>query len=52
MIEEIITNNLPDENKVTYTADAVYNIVTNKLIVIYLLVSAINDTSRDSVWDS
>ena len=32
MIEEIITNNLPDEKKVTYTADAVYNIVTNKLI--------------------
>ena len=32
MIEEIITNNLPDEKKVTYTADGVYNIVTNKLV--------------------
>ena len=32
MIEEIITNNLPEENKVTYTADGVYNIVTNRLI--------------------
>ena len=32
MIEEIITNNLPEEKKVTYTADGVYNIVTNKLI--------------------
>ena len=32
MIEEIITNNLPKEKKVTYTADAVYNIVTNKFI--------------------
>ena len=32
MIEEIITNNLPDEKKVTYTAAAVYNIVINKLI--------------------
>ena len=32
MIEEIITNNLPEEKKVTYTADAVYNIVTNKFI--------------------
>ena len=30
MIEEIISNNLPEEKKVTYTADAVYNIVTNK----------------------
>ena len=30
MIEEIITNNLPKEKKVTYTADAVYNIVTNR----------------------
>ena len=30
MIEEIITNNLPEEKKVTYTADGVYNIVTNK----------------------
>ena len=32
MIEEIITNNLPEENKVTYTADGVYNIVTNRLV--------------------
>ena len=32
MIEEIITNNLPEEKKVTYTADEVYNIVTNKFI--------------------
>ena len=32
MIEEIITNNLPEEKKVTYTADGVYNIVTNKFI--------------------
>ena len=32
MIEDIITNNLPEEKKVTYTADAVYNIVTNKFI--------------------
>ena len=32
MIEEIITNNLPEEKKVTYTADGVYNIVTNRLI--------------------
>ena len=30
MIEEIIINNLPEQKKVTYTADAVYNIVTNK----------------------
>jgi len=30
MIEEVITNNLPKEKKVTYTADAVYNIVTNR----------------------
>ena len=34
MIEEIITNNLPEQKKVTYTADAVYNIVTNKFIKI------------------
>ena len=34
MIEEIITNNLPEEKKVTYTADGVYNIVTNKLVKI------------------
>ena len=34
MIEEIITNNLPEEKKVTYTADGVYNIVTNRLIKI------------------
>ena len=34
MIEEVLTNNLPEEKKVTYTADAVYNIVTNKLIKI------------------
>ena len=32
MTEEIITNNLPEEKKVTYTADTVYNIVTNKFI--------------------
>ena len=32
MIEEIITNNLPEEKKVTYTADGVYNIVTNRFI--------------------
>tara|TARA_B100001250_G_scaffold151958_1_gene130418 strand:+ start:3619 stop:4173 length:555 start_codon:yes stop_codon:yes gene_type:complete len=32
MIEEIITNNLPDEKKFTYTADDVYNIVTNRLV--------------------
>ncbi len=32
MIEEIITNNLPEHKKVTYTADAVINIVTNKFI--------------------
>ena len=30
MIEEIITNNLPEEKKVTYTSDVVYNIVTNR----------------------
>ena len=34
MIEEIITNNLPEEKKVTYTADVVYNIVTNRLVKI------------------
>ena len=32
MIEEIITNNLPEEKKVTYTANGVYNIVTNSFI--------------------
>ena len=32
MIEEIITNNLPEEKKVTYTADGVYNIVINRFI--------------------
>ena len=32
MVEEIITKNLPDEKKVTYTADGVYNIVTNRLV--------------------
>ena len=32
MIEEVITNHLPVEKKVTYTADGVYNIVTNKLV--------------------
>ena len=32
MIEEIITNNLPEEKKVTYTADGVYNIVTNRFV--------------------
>ena len=31
MIEEIITNNLPDEKKVTYTSNGVYNIVINRL---------------------
>ena len=30
MIEEIITNDLPTEKKVTYKADGVYNIVTNR----------------------
>ena len=34
MIEEIITNNLPEEKKVTYTANAVYNIVTNRFVKI------------------
>ncbi len=34
MIEEIITNNLPEEKKVTYTADGVYNIVTNRFVKI------------------
>jgi len=34
MIEEIITNNLPEEKKVTYTSDVVYNIVTNKIVKI------------------
>jgi hypothetical protein len=34
MIEEIITNNLPEEKKVTYTSDGVYNIVTNRIIKI------------------
>ena len=34
MIEEIITNNLPEEKKVTYTSDEVYNIVTNRIIKI------------------
>ena len=34
MIEEIITNNLPDEKKVTYTSNGIYNLVTNKLIKI------------------
>jgi len=34
MIEEIITNDLPEEKKVTYTADRVYNIVTNRLVKI------------------
>ena len=34
MIEEIITNNLPEEKKVTYTADRVYNIVTNRIVKI------------------
>ena len=34
MIEEIITNNLPEEKKVTYTADGGYNIVTNRLVKI------------------
>jgi len=34
MIEKIITNNLPKEKKVTYTADGVYNIVINRFIKI------------------
>ena len=34
MIEEIITNNLPEEKKVTYTSDGVYNIVTNRFVKI------------------
>ena len=34
MIEEIITNSLPDEKKVTYTANGVYNVVTNKFVKI------------------
>ena len=34
MIEEIITNNFPEEKKVTYTADGVYNIVTNRFLTI------------------
>ena len=34
MTEEIITNNLPEEKKVTYKADGVYNIVTNRLTII------------------
>ena len=34
MIEEIITNNLPEEKKVTYTANGMYNIVTNRFIKI------------------
>jgi len=29
MIEEIITNDLPNKRKATYTSDGVYNIVTN-----------------------
>jgi len=32
MIEEIITNNLPDEKKVTYSTDGIYNIVTNRMV--------------------
>jgi len=34
MTEEIITNNLPIEKKVTYTANGVYNIVNNRFIKI------------------
>ncbi len=34
MIEEIITNNLPNEKKVTYTSDKVHNIVTNRMVKI------------------
>ncbi|MAW21712.1 MAG: hypothetical protein CMD16_04895 [Flavobacteriales bacterium] len=34
MIEEIITNNLPEGKKVTYTTDGVYNIVTNRFVKI------------------
>ena len=34
MIEEIITNNLPEEKKVTYTSDGVHNIVINRLVKI------------------
>lgn len=32
MIEEIITNNLPNEKKVTYTSDKVHNIVINRIV--------------------
>ena len=32
MVEEIITNNLPEEKKVTYRANGVYNIVNNRLV--------------------
>jgi hypothetical protein len=32
MIEEILTNNLPQEKTLTYTSDAFYNIVINKFI--------------------
>ncbi len=34
MTEEIITNNLPKEKKVTYTSVQVYNIVTNRIVKI------------------
>ena len=36
MTEVVIVNNLPNEKKVTYSTDGVYNIVTNKLEVITL----------------
>ena len=34
MIEEIITKSLPEEMQVTYKADAVFNIVTNRFVKI------------------
>ena len=32
MIEEIIVNNLPSEKVVSYKANGIYNIVTNRLV--------------------
>ena len=32
MIEEVITNHLPIEKKVSYKTDGVYNIVTNRFV--------------------
>ena len=31
MIEEIVTNNLPEEKKITYTSDFIYNVVVNRI---------------------